>query len=140
MKRNIYKILAEKYSLVKEDGKEDMMSGLNYLTNLNLSQIYATHVSISRGELDEDPTLDEVDSDFILDTFYGENEEHFMHFAEDWPSFEEVILKLKDNQLVDIHGEEDSYYFSLDKQKIQTVINDTLAQYPMEDQDGAEDE
>ena len=36
--RNQYKILAEKYSLVKEDDKEDIMSGLNYLT----SDIYAT--------------------------------------------------------------------------------------------------
>ena len=31
--RNQYKILAEKYSLVKEDSKEDMMAGLNYLTS-----------------------------------------------------------------------------------------------------------
>jgi len=31
--RNQYKILAEKYSLVKEDGKEDIMAGLHYLTN-----------------------------------------------------------------------------------------------------------
>jgi hypothetical protein len=31
--RNQYKILAEKYSLVKEDGKEDILAGLNYLTS-----------------------------------------------------------------------------------------------------------
>ena len=31
--RNQYKILAEKYSLVKEDDKEDIMAGLNYLTS-----------------------------------------------------------------------------------------------------------
>ena len=33
MKRDIYKVLAEKYSLVKEDDKEDIMTGLNYLTS-----------------------------------------------------------------------------------------------------------
>ena len=33
MKRDIYKVLAEKYSLVKEDDKEDIMAGLNYLTS-----------------------------------------------------------------------------------------------------------
>jgi len=31
--RNQYKILAEKYFLVKEDGKEDMMAGLEYITS-----------------------------------------------------------------------------------------------------------
>ena len=31
--RNQYKILAEKYSLVKENDKEDIMAGLNYLTS-----------------------------------------------------------------------------------------------------------
>ena len=33
MKRDIYKVLAEKYSLVKENDKEDIMAGLNYLTS-----------------------------------------------------------------------------------------------------------
>jgi hypothetical protein len=137
MKRDIYKILAEKYSLVKEDGKEDMMAGLNYLTNLNISRIYTTHVTVSRGDLDENPTISEVNSDFIQDTFYGEYEEHYQHFAESWPSFEEVILKLKDNQLIEINGDEDTYYFSLDIQKIQAVIDDTIEKYG--DVDGEED-
>ena len=30
---HIYKVLAEKYSLVKENDKEDIMAGLNYLTS-----------------------------------------------------------------------------------------------------------
>ena len=131
--RNQYKILAEKYSLVREDGKEDIMTGLNYLTSFNISRIYMTHVSSCRGELDDIPTIDEVNSDYIQDTFYGEEEEHYQHFNDPWPSFEEVILKLKDNQLVEIGGEEDAYFFSLNEQSIQNVINNILEQYGVED-------
>jgi len=130
--RNQYKILAEKYSLVKEDGKEDMMAGLNYLTSLNIPLIYMTHVSSCRGELDDCPTIDQVNSDFIQDTFYGEYEEYYQNFNDPWPSFEEVLLKLKDNQLVEINGEEDAYFFSLNEQHIQNVINEVLEQYGVE--------
>jgi hypothetical protein len=48
-----------------------------------------------------------------------------------------VILKLKDNQLIEINGDEDTYYFSLDIQKIQAVIDDTIEKYG--DVDGEED-
>ena len=127
--RNQYKILAEKYSLVNEDDKEDIMTGLNYLTSFNISRIYMTHVSSCRGELDDIPTIDEVNSDYIQDTFYGEDEVYFQGFTSPWLSFEELINNIKKNQLVEIHGEEDFFYFSLDKQKLRDVINNTTEEY-----------
>ena len=132
--RKQYKILAEKYSLVKENDKEDMMAGLNYLTNLNLSRIHMTYVNICRGDLDDIPAIKEVNSDFIHGACYGENEEYYQDFPDALADyFEEVILKLKDNQLVEIDGEEGTYYFSLDVQKIQAKIIDILEQYGVED-------
>ena len=91
------------------------------------------HTVDSRGELNDYPAIKEVNSDFIQGACYGENEEYYQDFNDPWPSFEEVILKLKDNQLVEIGGEEDTYYFSLDVQKIQAKINDILEQYGVED-------
>ena len=64
--RNQYKILAEKYSLVKEDDKEDIMAGLDYLT----SDIYATVfkytniVNEIRNKLIRKGIIDPNDDDF----------------------------------------------------------------------------
>ena len=101
--RNQYKILAEKYSLVKENDKEDIMAGLDYLTSLHLPKIYTAYIQICRGELNDDyQTISVVDSDYIQDTFYGEDEVYFQGFTSPWLSFEELINNIKKNQLVEI--------------------------------------
>ena len=140
--RNQYKILAEKYSLVKEDDKGDIMAGLDYLTSLDIPLIYMTQVSTSRGELNDYPEISEVNSDYIQDTFYGRNKEYYQRWAETPDSFEELITQLKDGEIVEICSEEDSFYFSLNEQHIQNVITDKVEEYrllAMDDGNGEED-
>jgi len=41
MKRDIYKVLSEKYSILKENDKEDIMSGINHILDTEVADLEA---------------------------------------------------------------------------------------------------
>ena len=121
--RNQYKLLSEKYQLIQEDDKEDILSGLEVLSHRRSFPIYMIEQAFGDHYYEMSDPI-EMTSEKIRNYLYEFPE--YDKKGEDWPDYDTCIERIYGGNIVMLYSEVDEviYWLGLDKAELKAAATE----------------